>query len=255
MFLVRILYSGLIITRDEGGLITKELYHQNRFAEIHDDKIVSIWDFNKNELTLVNHQLKIYTTTGFDGFRTEMKKQNKATIESQFREMGEERVKMLASATRGTFRQMRPGFILVDTTKVHGYKTYQYHVYNGSIIVQKIWISKELQTKIDKEVNPVNIKNIESVFKENRSEYFDAMGIELDPVSSVVEAIEDVGYVVQRVDYGLRSKSDPVAEAEMDKSAGTIDEVLVMSIDSDIFQFHTRYKKVGFSEYQHLLNK
>ena len=244
------LFSAVIISRHELGIVTKELYHQNRFAEIHDDRIVSIWDFNQNELTLINHYLRVYATINFDDFKIQLQMQNRAHIQSQINELGTERIQMMSGATLGLFNQIRAGFILVDTLDVSGFKAFEFHVYNTNILAQKLWISPDLQKRIDREVQPEKIKAVEAIFKSNRDEYLRAMMIRLDPISSVVEDIEEVGYVVRRVDYGLRSAPNPEFEAEADKLAGFVNDVVVMAIDSEIFNFHKIYKQVSFLEYQ-----
>lgn len=244
------LFAGIIITRSEVGLISRELYYNNYFAEIENDLIVSIWDFNNFELTLINHPLRIYTTIDFDSFEEVMKKQNQAQIESELRSIDPDRQKLMADATKTLFRSMKPIFILADTSRTFGYKTYEYHVYNGDIIAQKLFISKEIQQEIDKEVNPVNIKRVESVFKQNRQNYFDAVGIFLDPVSSLVESIENVGYVVKRYDYGFRDRPNPDYEKEIESIVNEISEIKKTTIDPAIFTRHQRYRKMDYNAYQ-----
>ena len=242
--------AGIVITREETGFISRELYHENYFAEIENDLIVSLWNFNDLSLTLINHALRVYTTIDFESFKTEMIKQNQAQINSELRGMDKDRQKLLSDATVTLFKTMKPKFMIVDTSRVHGYKTYEYHVYNGDIIAQKIWISRDLQNAINKEVNPVNIKKVESIFKDNRQRYFDAMGIFLDPVSSLVESIEDVGYVTKRFDYGFRDKADPAYEAEIEKIVNEISEIKKSKIDPQIFTRHERYQKLDYNTYQ-----
>jgi len=243
------LFPAIIITRDEGDIISKELYHQNYFAEIHNDKIVSLYDFNNFEITHIDHQLRIYTTINFTTFQVEMERQNQAQIQSELRANDPDRMQRIAAATNALFSQMQPGFIMVDTLDVCGYKSFEYHVYNGAVIQQKLWISKALQEKIDREVNPANIKQLENVLKNNRQVYLQAMGIGLDPISSVVEQIEAVGYIVKRVDYGLRNAADPELESEMDKDPNQIIDILERDVDPVIFTAHQSYKKVSYSEY------
>jgi len=249
LFFISPLFPAIIITRDEGDIISKELYHQNYFAEIHNDKIVSLYNFNNFEITHIDHQLRIYTTINFQTFQVEMEKQNQAQIQAELKANDPERMQRIADATNALFSQMQPGFIMVDTLDVCGYKSFEYHVYNGSVIQQKLWISKTLQERIDREVNPANIKQLENVLKNNRQVYLQAMGIGLDPVSSVVEQIEAVGYIVKRVDYGLRNANDPEFESEMDKDPSEITDILEMNVDPVIFTAHKSYKKISYNEY------
>jgi len=243
------LFCGIVITRDEGDIISKELYHQNYFAEIHNNDIVSLYDFNNFEITHIDHKLRIYTSMDFQTFQVEMERQNQAQIESELRANDPEQMKRIASATNALFSQMQAGFILVDTLDVCGYKSFEYHVYNGAVIQQKLWISKAIQEKIDREVNPANIKQLENVLKNNRAVYLAAMGIGLDPISKVVESIEGVGYIVKRVDYGLRNQSDPDIEYELDQNPSEITEVLERDVEPQVFTAHKRYKKVSYAEY------
>ncbi|MCK9329248.1 MAG: hypothetical protein M0Q94_05170 [Candidatus Cloacimonetes bacterium] len=249
-FLIINLFAGIIITRDEQGMISRELYHNNYFAEIENDLIVSIWNFNDLTLTLINHPLRIYTTIDFESFKNEMIKQNQAQINAELRNLDKERQKLYADATVTLFKSMRPRFMIVDTTNIQGYKAYEYHIYNGDIKAQKLWISRDLQNDINDEVNPINIKKIESVFKTNRQTYFDAMGIFLDPVSSLVESIEDIGYVVKRNDYGFREKSDKEYEDEVDKVKNEISEIKKSNIDPQIFTKHQKYQQLDYNSYQ-----
>jgi len=243
------LFSAVIITRDEMGMESKELYHQNIYAEIQNDRIVAIFDFNKYEITHIDHNLRLYTTIDFEKFRLETEKQNQAQINSELQTMEPERRQLMAAATNNLFKQMRPGFVLVDTMEVCGYKAYEYHIYNDKIICQKLWISKELQEKINTEVNPVNIQQLEQTLKNNRTAYLEAMGVDLDPISRVVESIEAVGYVVKRVDYGLRDKSDPEFDREMDVMPSAITDVLVMAIDPEILTHHQRFRKLEYVDF------
>jgi len=246
---VSTLFSAIIITRNENGVISKELYQQNIYAEIHFERIVALFDFNRQEITNIDHQLQIYTTIDFDRFRTETEKQNRAQIDTELQTMDPERRQMMAMATNGLFRQMRPGFMLVDTLDVCGYKAYEYHIYNGETICQKLWISKEIQEKINTEVNPVNILHLEQVLKNNREKYLEAMGIDLDPISQVVESIETVGYVVKRIDYGLRDQPDPEYEREMDAHPNAIVDVVEMTVDPSVLTFHQKYRRLSYSDY------
>lgn len=250
IILSKSLFSALIITRTEVDIISRELYHENIYAEIHNDLIISLWDFNKFELTLINHQLQIYTTIDFESFKIEMERQNQAQIDSELRKIDKERRELMANATMTLFSKMEPRFMIVDTLSIKGYKSYEYHVYNGDIIAQKIWISKSLQDRINQEVNPLNIKKVENIFKNNRSNYFKALGIGLDPVSSLVESIENVGYVVKRVDYGFREKADPEFEKEVESLVNVISDIKESKVDPAIFTRHQRYKQLDYNAYQ-----
>jgi hypothetical protein len=244
------LFSGVIITRNEMGYISKEIYADNKFAEVQNDMIVSIWDFTKNELTLVDHYLGIYTSIDFASFKTEMEKQNQAQIQSQLRSMDEEHRQMLAAATNNLFRTMFARFMIVDTLHIAGYKTWEYHVYNNHAIVQKIWISKSLQEKIDEQVDPLKIAEVEKIFKNNRENYLAALGIELDPVTRQVESIGNVGYVMRRIDYGLRERPNPEFEREMEDNASYIENVSLWEVDPAIFTAHQNYRRLRYIDYQ-----
>ena len=245
-----ILFSAVIITRNEMDIITKEMYHDNYFAEIHNDRIVSLWNFNSFELTLVNHNYQVYTTIDFEAFKATMQRQNQAQIDSELRNMDEERKKLISDATKALFARMQPRFILADTLSVFGYKTFEFHIYNGSIITQKLWVSKELHEKINEEVNYESMELAESILKENRQKYLAAIGIELDPVSVLVEDLEQMGYIVKRIDYGLRDKADPEKEKEIESLVNEISEILISNVDTAIFTFHQNYRQLSYNDYQ-----
>ena len=249
-FMFNSLFSGLIITRSEMGIVSQELYHDNMFAEIHDDHIVSIWDFNTFELTLIHHLLRIYTTVDFETFKQYAQRQNQAEINSELRNFDEERRKLMAEATMTLFNRLRPNFAVVDTLSIFGFTTHEFNVFNGDIIAQKVWISRALQEKINEIVNPLNIRQVELIFKENRENYFEALGIQLDPISRLVEALEDSGYVVQRVDYGIRMTHDPEHEAEVESHINTITDIVEMNIDPAIFTYHQRFRRLDYNAYQ-----
>ena len=243
------LHSALIITRSEMGFVSKELYHQNIYAELHFDHIVQIWDFNSFELTLINHELQIYTTVDFETFKGYAERQNQAEINTELRNFDEERRNLMAEATNRLFASMRPHFTTVDSIDVFGYKAFEFHVFNSDIITQKIWISNDLQNKINQEINPVNIKRVEQVFKDNREDYFKAIGIRLDPVTMLIESLETTGYVVQRVDYGLRNTRDLEYEAEIDKLENVITDIIETRVDPFIFSYHQRFRQLDYNAY------
>ena len=248
-----VLFSAVIITRNEMDIITKEMYHDNYFAEIHNDRIVSLWNFNDFELTLVNHAMQVYTTIDFEAFKATMQRQNQAQIDSELRGMGEDQKKLIADATMALFGRMQPRFMLADTLSVHGYKTFEFHVYNGSIIAQKLWVSKELQEKINEEVHYESMELAESILKENRQKYLAAIGIELDPVSVLVEDLEQMGYIVKRIDYGLRDKADPEKEKEIESLVNEISEIVISNVDTAIFTQHLNYRQLSYNNYQMMM--
>ncbi|MCL2063655.1 MAG: hypothetical protein FWG98_04720 [Candidatus Cloacimonetes bacterium] len=247
---IHCLFSAIIISRSEAGIESKELYHENIFAEIHNDRIVSIWDFNSFELTLIHHPLRIYTTVDYETFKNYSQRQNEAQITSDIRAFDDERRQLVADATNTLFRNMRAHFTTIDTLNIFGYKAYEFHVFNRDVVIQKIWISRDLQERIDREINPLNIKQIEQIFKGNRERYFEALGIQLDPVSQLVEMLEDSGYVVKRVDYGLRDTQNPEYEQEIESIENIITDIQISEIDPEIFTFHQRYRNMDYNDYQ-----
>ena len=251
--IVNMLFSALFITRNEADIITKELYHDNYFAELHNDAIVSIWDFNEFELTLINHSLRVYTCIDFESFKATMQRQNQAQIEKELQSIDNDRQKMIVNATLALYNTMKPRFMLVDTLRVHGFKAFEFHVYNGNIISQKLWISKDLQEKINTEVNYESIQLAENILKENRENYFKSLGIRLDPISVIVEDIEKMGYVTKRIDYGLRDKIDPIKDKEIESQVNEISYILESKIDPDIFTFHKNYRKLSYNDYQMMM--
>jgi hypothetical protein len=250
IFVTTSLFAGLVITRVEGDFVSKELYHDNRFAELHNDAVVSIWDFKSDELTLIDHYLGIYTTISFADFTTEMQKQNRYQIESELQQLDEERRVLYANATNNFFRALRPAMSIVDTIMVAGYSAVEYNFFNDDVITQRMWLSKSLQDRIDKEVNPVNIRRMENIFKANRAEYLRALGIIMDPISVLIEHIESGGYVVRRVDYGLRDRENPEFERLQDENAGFISAVIERGVEPGVFTYHQRYRRLPFTTYQ-----
>jgi hypothetical protein len=244
------LYSGLVITRSEVGLETKELYHQNRFAELHNDRIVMIWDFDAFELTLINHALRIYTTIGYDAFREYSERENMARIRNEIDELGEERIEMMQSATATLYSRIRPRYLIADSMLVKGYMAYEYRVFNGNVINQRIWVSRTLQERINREVPRENIQRIENIFKDNRAAFFFVMGIPMDPLSRLVQTIEETGYVVKRIDYGIRERADVEYERAVEEIDNIISDIAEVNIDPIIFTYHQRYQRLDYNAYQ-----
>ncbi|MCL1827662.1 MAG: hypothetical protein FWG20_06415, partial [Candidatus Cloacimonetes bacterium] len=147
-------------------------------------------------------------------------------------------------------KRMQPRFMLVDTLLVHGQKSFEFHIYNGNVISQKLWVSKALQNLIDTEVNFESMQLVEAALKNNRQKYLDALGIEMDPVSLLVEDIEKMGYITKRIDYGLRDKPDPVREKEIEALVNEISDIMQTGIDPSIFTFHKKYKQISYNDYQ-----
>jgi hypothetical protein len=246
-----------MITRIENGVVSQELYDDNRFAELQDDKIVAVWDFKNDRLTMLNHYLRIYTQISLNDFKLEMKKQNDAQLNTIKAEMEKESAKkkkkrnLMNKATLNLFQQMQPALIIIDTINVCGYKSYEYNIYNGEVITQKLWISKALQERINREVEQRKIWALEDIFKDNREQYFQLMGIRLDPVSEIIESIEESGYIVRRSDYGLRAKNDKSFEDNIDKQASFINDVKEIQIEPDYFtKYEQLFTKLSYSAYQ-----
>jgi len=244
------LYPGLVITRSEVGLETKELYHQNKFAELHNDRIVMLWDFDTFELTLINHALRIYTTIGYEEFREYSERQNMAQIRSEIDELGEERIEMMQSATETLYRRIRPRYTIGDSLIVNGFLAHEYRVYNGNVINQRIWVSRTLQERINREVPRENIQRIENIFKDNRAAFLFVMGIPMDPISRLVQSIEERGYVLKRFDYGIRERANEEYDRAVEEIDNIISDISEVNIDPVIFTFHQRYQRLDYNAYQ-----
>ena len=243
------LNAGLIITRNEMGNVTRELYHDNIFAEIQNERITQIWDFNTFELTLIYHPLMIYTTIDFERFKDEAYKKNMQEIEFEIENHDPERLQRMAEATITLFSTIQANYMLADSLYIQGYKTYEFHVFNGDVIIQKLWISPDLQERINQEVTPEHIWRVEAVLKENVARYFSALGIPIDPITLLVDMIESSGYIMQRTDYGLRDKENPERDREIDSMVNTISEIIERTIDPSIFTFHHRFVKKDYTDY------
>jgi hypothetical protein len=86
--------------------------------------------------------------------------------------------------------------------------------------------------------------------RNNREKYFKAMGIGLDPVSVFVEDIEGIGYIMKRIDYGLRDKPSPELENEIESMANEISNISISNVDPTVWTFHTQYKQLDYNRYQ-----
>jgi len=248
--MVNLLWSGVVITRTENGTMTKELYHDQKFAEIYNDHLVSLWDFRAEELTLIDHELKIYTTVSRSDFEQFMNRQNEEQIQRELQSFDEERLRLTRNATLAVYNRIKPQTFVADTLLICGYQTFEYHILNHEVMNQKIWISPSLQARINLEVNNAAMKKIEKIFKDNRERYFTALGIELDPITIAVEQIENAGYIMKRTDYGLREKADPEHDQRVESSINEISAISEWKIDPAIFTYHTRYQELDFNSYQ-----
>jgi len=246
-----LLFSGVVITRFEMGVETKELYYNNRFAELHNDRIVMMWDFNTFELTLINHPLRIYTTIDYESFKEISHRENLEDIKNEIDMLGEERISMMQSATVQLFRRLRPRHVLADSMMINGFMTNEYHVFNGDIIIQRLWISRALQERINLEIPREKMAQVENIFRDNRGNFLFVMGITMDPISMLVEQLENRGYIMQRMDFGLRERVDEERDRLIEQLNNTITDISIVNIDPLIFTYHQRiYQRLEYDVFQ-----
>lgn len=244
------LFADLIITRDEAGMVSKEIYADGSYAEVINDRVMSVWDFRNMTLMLINYDLKIYTKIDYDNFRIQMERQTDAEIKNEMRNTDEQKRTLSAKATRGLFSRLAPRMEVVDSTMIAGYKSVQYKVSNDTLIAQRLWVSKDLKNSIAKEIPFDSMKKVENIFKHNRKMRLDAMNIPLDGITQLVELIEGNGYVMKRFDYGIRTKSNPKIYATVEAVNNQISNVSNMKVDPKIFGAPTGFKKLPYSKYQ-----
>jgi hypothetical protein len=243
-------YADLIITRNESGQISKEIYANGCFAEVINDRVMSVWDFRNMTLSLYNYDLKIYTNIAYDKFKEEMDRQTKAEIDNELKNLPPERRKVYIEATRKLYSRLIPRLEVVDTTNICGYPSIQFRVLNDTLLAQRIWISKKLREDIGKEIPFGSMKKVESIFKGNRKMKVDAMNIPIDGVTMLAERIENEGYVMKRYDYGIRTKSNPAIYSKIEAVDNCISSVSKMKVDMKIFNAPSGFKKLSYSEYQ-----
>lgn len=245
------LNADLIISRNEGNIYSKEIYANGKFAEVINDRVVSVWDFRNMTLMLINYDLKAYTVISYDDFKKELKKQNQAEIEYELNSTDEEARKLKADATKSLFSRLAPRMEIVrDTVLIAKYPSIEYRVLNDTLLVQRIWISKTVKDMIAKEIPYDSMKKVESIFKENRKLKLESVGLSIDSITQLVELIEQNGYVMKRFDYGIRMKSNPKVYASVESVQNEISEISLMKVDDHIFQAPKKFKKYSYSQYQ-----
>ncbi len=254
-FVVISCFADLTITRNESQFITKEIYAYGRFAEIVNNRIVSIWDFRKMELTLIEHDLKIYTTIDFDAFRNEILRQTQARIDKQNSMVDEAQIKQMAEATKKLYSSLKPKMEIVDTTLICNYPSVQYIIYQDTLKINRLWISRDVKDLISKEIPYHSLKKAENIFKESRKMEMDAVGLYLDRVTLLKERIMDDGYVMRNFDYGTRIKSNPEIYKKVESISNEITEISKMKVDQIIFNIPKNYKSLSYSAYQIALIK
>jgi hypothetical protein len=108
-----------------------------------------------------------------------------------------------------------------------------------------------LQDRINREVPRASIEKVENIFRDNRGNFLFIMGITMDPISILVEQIEGRGYVMQRIDYGLRESADEERDRLVEQLNNTISEILEINVDPIIFSYHQRvYQRLDYDVYQ-----
>jgi hypothetical protein len=246
-----LLSEAIIIERNEGGMVSQEIYYNNMFLEVENDRIISMWDFNTFELTMINHDLRIFTVIDYESFKREMQQSNQREIESELEQFSEERLALVSTAMRNLYRTMRPAFMIADSLYIAGFQTMEFHIFNGDAIVQRIWVSRTLQDKIDDIVPRENIRKIENIFLNNRDEFFSALHLELDPVNTLVEMIQGTGYVMRRIDFGLRDTENPEQDRIIESTPCTVTNIYITRLDRNFINYHSRFRRLNFHDFQY----
>ncbi|HOD54637.1 MAG TPA: hypothetical protein PKJ08_08940 [Candidatus Cloacimonadota bacterium] len=256
LFLVLIIwqiyvYADMIITRQEGMNTSKEIYARGQFAEVINDRVVSVWDFRNMTLTMVNYDIKSYTRISYDDFKKEIEKQTKAEIKKELSELDPDRKKQMAEATKALFARLVPRMDMIrDSIMIAGYPSLEYKVFNDTLLIQRIWISKKVKDDMMKEIPFESMKKVESIFKQKRKMKLDAMGLNVDSITQLVEMIEQNGYIMKRFDYGIRTKSNPKIYASVESVNNEITEISHMKVDDKVFSMPKGFKKLSYSQYQ-----
>lgn len=251
MILAVSLNADLVISRNEGNILSKEIYANGKFAEVINDRVVSVWDFRNMTLMMINYELKAYTVISYDDFKKELIKQTQAEIEYELSNTDENQRKLKSDATKSLYSRLVPRMQLIrDTVLIANYPALEYRVLNDTLLVQRIWISKKVKDMIANEIPFESMKKVESIFKENRKTKLESVGLSVDSITQLVELIEQNGYVMKRFDYGIRMKSNPKVYATVESVQNEISEISVMKVDDLVFQAPKKFKKYSYSQYQ-----
>ncbi len=244
-------YADLIITRQEGLNVSKEIYANGQFAEVINDRVVSIWDFRNMTLTLVNYDIKAYTRISYDDFKYEIKRQTEAELKKEMSQLDPERKQKMTEATKALFSRLVPRMDIVrDTVLIAGYPSLEYKVFNDTLLIQRIWISKKVKDEISKEIPFDSMKKVESIFKDKRKMKLDAMDLSVDGITQLVEMIEQNGYIMKRFDYGMRTKSNPKIYASVESVKNEISSISNMKVDDKVFSMPKGFKELSYNQYQ-----
>lgn len=248
-------YADLTISKTEGPFETKEIYADGFFAEVIDNHVVSFWDFRKMQLTLIDHELELYTVVDFDEFRNELIKQTQARIERQKKTIDEAQRKQMSEATRKLYATLKPRLEIRDTTKICGYPTVQYVIFQDTLMIDRLWISKDMLDLISKEIPISAMKKAESIFKESRDMEMASMNLYLDGVTMLKERVMNDGYIMRHYDYGSRIKSSPSIYKKVESEKNEITQISLMKVDQKVFTVPKKYKFLKYPAYQLALIK
>ncbi|MDX9869643.1 MAG: hypothetical protein RBS92_02870 [Candidatus Cloacimonadales bacterium] len=244
-------FADMIITRQEGNNFSQEIYAKGRFAEVINNRVVSVWDFRNMQLTLVNYDIKSYTQISFDNFKAEIARQTDAEIQIELDNLDDETKRLMIESTNTLFAGLIPRLdIIRDTVMIANYPSLEYKVLNDTLLIQRIWISKKAREDIAKEIPIESMKHVESIFKEKRSKHLGALGLHVDGITQLVEAVEQNGYIMKRFDYGIRTKSNPSIYKTIESIQNEITDISHMTVDEAIFLPPKNFKSLKYNDYQ-----
>lgn len=245
------LFADLIITRQEGDFVSQEIYSQGKFAEVIDNRVVSVWDFRNMTLMMIGYEINAYTIIDFNSFKKEITKQTNAEIAKEVDSLDDETKNMMIESTKALYSRLAPRVRVVeDTVMIANYPSFEYKVLNDTLTIQRLWISPKLKEEIGKEIPIASMQKVEALFKERRAKLLAALGLTIDSITEAVEAIEQNGYIMKRFDYGMRTKSNPAIYAAVESVDNSISEVSHMKVDNAVFLPPKGFKKLSYSNYQ-----
>ncbi len=244
------LSAGIYITKSEAGVVSQEIYQKNKYLQLEDAKVVSIWDFTKKELTMLDNVTKIYSVVSLEELKSKLKEQTDKEIALQRQKYSDDQRREFANRVKMQYANLQTAYRLVDTTQVANQTSFKYEILNKDLILQEIWISKDLLAKISKEVDYNAMKEVENVIKDIKMSVMRAMDLDTDPVTRMTEEVEAKGFVVKRMDYptGKRPMTS-LMQKEKDEVSDKVTKVENKLAPAPLFAVPQGYKKVSYDDY------
>lgn len=251
MLLMPVLLMGsIVITLQEDGEKTQEVYHPGFYGEVANNKLISYWDLNKKLLTIINYQQKAYTQVTAEELSKILNEKQEKQLKEEESKMDSTKIKLMAEATNRRFVNMRVHTLRADTLIIAGEKSIGCEIICDKVLAQKLWVSISLKEKIRAVVPDSLLEPVEGIFKDLRARSLKHMGVLLDPITLASERLGSVGYVMKRYDYGMNKALTEEQKRKIEETAGCVIKVDELQLKEKFFSVPKKFSYYPYELFQ-----